>query len=68
MSPLTKQRLDLLGTICGVMGATLALLSVILRFSLGPGNPTDLIIAPRSILVGSIAIMVFGCWLKLEAR
>ena len=65
---LTKQRLDLLGTICGVLGAALTLLAVIMRFALGAGNPTGITVAPRSILLGAIAIMVFGCWLKLTAR
>ena len=61
-------RLDLLGSICGVLGAALCLLAVIVRFSFGPGNPAGTILAPRSILMGGIAGMVFGCWLKLTAK
>ncbi len=65
---LIKQRLDLLGTICGVLGAALSLLAVMLRLILGPGNPAGVIIAPRSILIGGVAILVFACWLKVTAR
>ena len=61
-------RLDLLGSICGVLGAALCLLAVIARFFFGPGNPAGTILAPRSILLGGIAAMVFGCWLKLTAK
>ncbi len=67
MTRLTHQ-LDLLGSICGVLGAALSLLAVILRFVFGAGNPTVTILAPRSILLGGIAAMVFGCWLKLTAK
>ncbi len=67
MTRLTHQ-LDLLGSICGVLGAALCLLAVIVRFFLGPGNPAGTILAPRSILLGGIAAMVFGCWLKLTAK
>ena len=65
---LIKQRLDLLGSICGVLGAALCLLAVMLRLILGPGNPTGVIIAPRSLLIGGVAVLVFACWLKLTAR
>ena len=67
MTRLTHQ-LDLLGSICGVSGAALCLLAVIMRFVFGPGNPAGTILAPRSILLGGIAAMVFGCWLKLTAK
>ena len=43
-------------------------LAVIVRFVLGPGNPAGTILAPRSILLGGIAAMVFGCFLKLTAK
>lgn len=64
---LWRQRIDLLGTICGVTGALLSVLAVFLRLSLGGGNPPMVKIAPRSILWGAIAVMVFGCFLKLSA-
>ena len=67
MTRLTHQ-LDLLGNIFGVLGASLCLLAVIERFFLGPGNPAGTILAPRTILLGGIAAMVFGCWLKLTAK
>ncbi len=67
MSPF-KQKLDLLGSICGVLGAVAAVLAVMLRLGLGGGNPTGVMISPRSVLLGAIALMVFGCWLKLSAR
>ena len=63
-----KQKLDILGSICGVLGAVAALLAVTLRLVLGGGNPTGVMISPRSVLLGAIALMVFGCWLKLSAR
>ena len=63
-----KLKLDLLGSICGALGAAAALLAVIVRFTVGTGNPAGIIIAPRNILLGAIALMVFGCWLKLTAR
>ncbi|MHC4415328.1 MAG: hypothetical protein ACYS0G_08595 [Planctomycetota bacterium] len=65
---LTKQRLDLLGNICGILGVTLCILAVVVRFKIGGGNPAGVIIAPRNIFLGGIAVMVFGCWLKLTAR
>lgn len=63
-----KLKLDLLGSIAGVLGVALCLLGVIVRFTLGPGNPAGVIIAPRNIFLCGIALMVFGCWLKLTAR
>ena len=62
------QRLDLVGNVCGVLGAALCLFAVIVRIVFGPGNPDGTILAPRSILLGGIAAMVFGCFVKLTAR
>jgi len=62
------QRLDLIGSVFGLLGASLCLFAVIVRFAVGPGNPEGTILAPRSILLGGIAAMVFGCFLKLTAR
>jgi hypothetical protein len=66
MTPL-RQRLDLLGSICGLLGAGSCVLAVVMRMTMGPGNP-PVFIAPRNILLGGIALMVFACWLKLCAR
>jgi hypothetical protein len=63
-----KPKLDLLGSICGALGGALSVLAVGLRIVLGPGNPAGVIIAPRSILMGGIALLVFACLLKLTAR
>lgn len=63
-----KLKLDLLGSICGALGAAAALMAVIVRFAVGSGNPPGIIIAPRNILLCAIALMVFGCWLKLTAK
>jgi hypothetical protein len=65
-----KQKLDLLGTICGVLGAASSILAVVLRVSLGNSNvnPAGVIVAPRNVLLAGIALMVFGCWLKLTAK
>ena len=65
---LQKQKLDLLGTICGILGVTLCVLAVLVRFTMGGGNPSGIIIAPRNIFMAGIAVMVFGCFLKLTAR
>ncbi len=62
-----RHQLDLLGSICGVLGAAVCLLGVILRLLFGP-IPAGTILAPQSILLGGIAVMVFGCWLKLTAK
>lgn len=67
MNPL-KQKLDLLGTIAGALGAAMCGLAVLMRLSLGPGNHEGIIIAPRNILIAGTAVMVFGCWLKLSAK
>ena len=66
MTRFTHQ-LDLLGSICGVLGAALCMLGVIMRILFGP-IPAGTILAPRSMLLGGIAVMVFGCWLKLTAK
>ncbi len=63
-----KLKLDVIGSAAGVLGAALCLLAVIVRFTIGPGNPAGILIAPRNIFLGGIALMVFGCWLKLTAR
>ena len=63
-----KQRLDLLGSICGVLGIVLCFMAIFMRFRFGAGNPADIIIAPRNVLLLGIASMVAGCWLKLTAR
>ncbi len=63
-----QQKLDLAGTICGMLGAASCLMAVILRANFGPGNFAGMHVAPRSILLGGIALLVFGCWLKLTAK
>ncbi len=65
---LMKQKLDLLGSICGVMGAAVSVVAVILRLVLVGKNPTTVLIAPRNVLLVGIALMVFGCWAKLTAK
>ncbi len=65
---LMKQKLDLAGSICGVLGAVVSVLGVALRLVLAGNNPRGVIIAPRNILLVGIALMVFGCWAKLTAR
>ncbi len=63
-----QQKLDLAGTVCGVLGAASCLMAVILRAYVGPGNVEGMHVAPRSIMLGGVALLVFGCWLKLTAR
>jgi hypothetical protein len=63
-----KQRLDLAGTIAGFFGIVICGLAVLLRFVAGGGNPDNMVVAPRNLLLGGIAIIVTGCWLKLTAR
>lgn len=63
-----KERLDLLGSIFGAMGAGLATLGVVCLFVFGPGSPAGVVVAPRHILLAGIALIVFGCWLKLLAK
>ena len=67
MNPL-KQKLDMLGSVAGVLGAALCAVAVIIRFTFGSGNPAGIIIAPRNILQAGMALMIFGCWLKLTAK
>lgn len=66
MSP-WKQRLDLLGSVLGVLGMILVVLAVVLRLALGSARP-EVIHAPSNILLIGIAAMVAGCWFKLTAR
>ena len=63
-----KQRLDLLGSILGVLGIVLSIFAISMRLTLGGGNPADVIIAPRNVLLLGITAMVAGCWCKLTAR
>lgn len=63
-----RHKLDLLGTVCGVVGAVGCVFAVAVRFMLGAGNPAGIHVAPRSWLLGGIAAMAFGCWLKLTAK
>ena len=63
-----QQKMDLAGTVCGVLGAVSCLMAVILRANFGPGNFAGMLVAPRSILLGGVALLAFGCWLKLTAR
>lgn len=63
-----QQKLDLAGTICGMLGAASCLMALVMRFELGAGNFEGLYVAPRSIMLGGIALLVFGCWLKLTAK
>ncbi len=63
-----KEKLDLLGTLCGIVGAAACVFAILLRFALGAGNPAGIHVAPRSWLLGGIAAMAFACWLKLSAK
>ena len=63
-----QQKLDLAGTVCGMLGAASCLLAVLLRAYFGSGNFAGMHVAPRSILLGGVALLVFGCWLKLTAK
>ena len=63
-----QQKLDLAGTIFGVLGAASCLFAVAMRYTFGPGNFEGMHVAPRTIMLGGIALLVFGCWLKLTAR
>ena len=62
-----NQRIDLFATFCGVFGALVALVALIMRVVAGPGNP-PIKIAPRSLLLAAVALMVFACFLKLTNR
>ncbi len=63
-----QQQLDLAGTISGVVGTLSCLFAVAMRFKFGPGNFEGMNVAPRTIMLGGIALLVFGCWLKLTAK
>ncbi len=67
MIPL-RDKLDLLGSIAGVLGSGICLLSGLLRLIFGAGNPYGLIIAPRNILRAGIAVLAVACWVKLSSR
>lgn len=63
-----QQQLDLAGTISGGVGTLSCLFAVTMRYAFGPGNFEGMHIAPRTIILGGIALLVFGCWLKLMSR
>ena len=63
-----QQKLDLAGTICGMLGAASCLFAVAMRYTFGPGNFEGMNVAPRTIMLGGVALLVFGCWLKLTAK
>jgi hypothetical protein len=62
-----QPKLDLLGNICGVLGVAICALAVMLRF-IGAGHPSFMQVAPRNVLLSGVAVMVFGCWLKLVSK
>ena len=62
-----QPKLDLLGNICGVLGAAICVLAGILRF-IGHGDPAYTPIGLRNVLMSGVAVMVFGCWLKLVSK
>ncbi len=66
MSP-WKERVDLLGSVLGVLGMVLVVLAVVMRLALGSAKPA-VVFAPSNILLIGIAAMVAGCWFKLTAR
>lgn len=65
-----SQRLDMLGTLCGVLGAASCIMAVVLRLAraLEIAGPKQIFVSPRGVLLCGIALMVFGCWLKLTAK
>ncbi len=63
-----QQKLDLAGTVCGLLGAASCLFALATRFKFGPGNFAGMHVAPRSIMLGGVALLAFGCWLKLTAK
>lgn len=65
-----NQKLDLLGTLSGVLGAVACLLSGVLRLLrvFDIADPKQIFISPRGVLLCGIALMIFGCWLKLTAK
>jgi hypothetical protein len=67
MSP-WKLRLDLFGSVLGVLGMILVALAIVLRLTLGSAKPGAVLHAPQSILLVGIASIAAGCWFKLTAR
>ena len=64
--PLTKW-LDRLGNISGVLGAGVCAAAVICRFVLERPGPEMKGVLPNILIIG-IALMAFGCWLKLSTK
>ncbi len=58
--------LNRLGNISGALGAIGCALAVICRIILG--RPTGMIAFLPNILLIGIALMAFGCWLKLSVK
>ena len=66
-----SQRLDLLGTLCGVLGAASCIMAGILRLAralFDVADPKQIFISPQAVLLCGIALITFGCWLKLTAK
>ena len=64
-----RQKLDLLGTIFGVLGSLTVVLAVVLRLALGGGvDQARVSVSPRSTLLIGIAMLAFACFLKLTAK
>ena len=65
-----SQRLDMLGTLCGVLGVASCIMAGILRLAraLDIAGPKQVFVSPRGVLLCGIALMVFGCWLKLTDK
>ena len=64
----THQKLDLIGTIFGIVGGLMCLLAVVLRIVLGAGSPREVSVSPRSLMWLGTALLAFACFLKLTAR
>lgn len=62
-----KPKLDMIGNVCGVLGAAVCVLAVILR-QVGKGDPAFMTMNPFHLFVGGVGIIVFGCWCKLCAK
>ena len=62
-----RPKLDMLGSAMGVLGLVLCLLAAGIRFTVG-SNPDFLTMRPATLLMVGIGIMVFACWMKLEAK
>jgi len=62
-----KPKFDLIGTACGVLGAGVCVLAVILRF-IGKNDPAFMTMNPFHLFMGGATIIVFGCWCKLMAK